>query len=200
MSVEPLKRYQTLTIVFLIGNLFVMGVDQYFINTNNFNPQQFFKSVPFPAVSVIGSYVLNGLLSSELKYKIVFLRWKNPLPGSRLKQTIRNDSRFTLDRVVEKFGPIPEDPKDQNVFWFQKIYKPIQNEEKVRNTHKSFLLTRDLTGISALLLIASIIYVATFSSGLWIIFVLVIEFLLLRLAASNYGKRLVCTVIANNLD
>jgi hypothetical protein len=87
----------------------------------------------------IGLYLLVLLLCSifpaSLKHSIVFLRWKNPLPGSRaFTEWCYRDERVSKEELVKRYGELPTDPGEQNRLWY-KIYKEKQNETVVYSSH-----------------------------------------------------------------
>ncbi|MFD1735406.1 hypothetical protein ACFSCX_02405 [Bacillus salitolerans] len=194
---ENLKNYQPHIFAFIIINLLIIGIDNFLsIDIKNIDKPAIVRIVSMPSIAVLSAYVVNGLLTSEMKFRIVFFKWKNPLPASRLLKVIKKDSRFEIEQVIEKFGEIPIDPIKQNAYWYQKIYKINQDKEKIRDAHRNFLMTRDLTAICLIFFIASIINVILFSGSINQILIIFIEFFLLRYVASNYGHRLVTTSVA----
>ncbi|MCM3381222.1 hypothetical protein CHH77_16760 [Shouchella clausii] len=198
---ENLKSYNTTLFSFVILNiLLVVGLDSYLaLSMDKLNTETLIKFLPLPSIVLLSTIVLNGILSSNLKYKLVFMRMSNPLPASRLQETLRNDHRVSIDQVTKKFGPIPNEPKQQNMYWYQKIYKHAQNSEKVRDIHKKFLMTRDLTAMCFMILIFSILNTLILT-GTWIhVFIILGEYLIIRLVAANYGKRFVATVVAESI-
>ncbi|WP_106496142.1 hypothetical protein [Lentibacillus sp. Marseille-P4043] len=194
-----LKNYNLTLLSFVIVNLLLVGLDNYLaLSMDKLNQKTFIKLLPLSSIVILSTIILNGALSSNLKYKLVFLKVKNPLPASRLYETLNNDYRVTIDQISEKYGPIPKDPKQQNIYWYQKIYKPNQDSEKVYDIHKKFLMTRDMTAICFMIFMFSIVY--TLFSGTWLHMVVIfIELLVIREVAANYGKRFVCTVVAESI-
>lgn len=144
--------------------------------------------------------VLNGVLPSNLKASIVFWRLKNPLPGTRVFSGLaQSDPRIDIEKISKRHGSIPSDPLNQNRLWF-KIYKTYENKVAVLESHKNYLLTRDLTSMSVLFLIicsvARILVSASYSLKFGYIAFLVIQYILLTIVARNYGNRFACTVLA----
>src|SRR5689334_18139634 len=69
--------------------------------------------------------VLNAQLSAEMKSRVVFVRWRNPLPGcSAFSRYAKNDVRISFSAIQRLFGPLPEDPREQNALWY-KLYKSV---------------------------------------------------------------------------
>ena len=74
--------------------------------------------------------ILNGIVSSELKPKLVFWKIKNSLPGSHAFTKHIADPRINPDALQSKHGILPIQPEEQNRLWY-KIYK--KNEKKIVN-------------------------------------------------------------------
>ena len=152
------------------------------------------------ALAPIISIVLNGLLSSSVKAVLVFWRIKYPLPGSRVFSNLaKKDLRINLEKIREKYEYLPEDPVEQNHLWY-KIYKTNESKITVLDSHKNYLLCRDLAGISIIFFIIfsifSLIFVRTQAYIFYYILYLFIQYLILSIAAQNYGNRFVCNVLA----
>lgn len=144
--------------------------------------------------------VLNGLISSNLKSILVFWRIKNPLPGSRVFSEIASsDPRIDISVLERKIDHLPDDPIKQNQLWYR-IYKKHQEENVIKDSHKNYLLSRDLTSLSFLFLIIYLLYliISKLINQSFLLFgaILVFEYVILALTAQNYGKRFVCNVLA----
>jgi hypothetical protein len=145
--------------------------------------------------------VLNGLLSADAKARLVFLRWLHALPGHRAfsKYAVR-DPRIDPS-ALEKVhgGPLPTDPPEQNRAWYR-IYKSVENDHAVRQVHQDFLLLRDYTGLSVLFVLfygaAGLYAIPSVKVALIYVLTLALQYVLVRQAASNYGVRMVTTVLA----
>ena len=146
------------------------------------------------------SIVLNGLLSSNVKTVLVFWRIKYSLPGSRVfSNLVKKDLRIDVEKIREKYGYLPEDPTEQNHLWY-KIYKIHESKITILDSQKNYLFCRDLTGISAIFLIIftifTLIFVRTQTYIFYYILYLFIQYLILSIAAQNYGNRFVCNILA----
>lgn len=144
--------------------------------------------------------ILNGQISSDIKYILIFWRLKNPLPACRAFSNFMNqDPRIDPEVLKTKLVTIPTEPIEQNRRWY-KIYKKHEDKRSVLDAHKKFLLTRELTGLSFLFLIVlAIVGILLFQSlKIWAFYVagLCLMFLLTSQAARNYGARLVTNVLA----
>lgn len=152
-------------------------------------------------IALVIATVLNGLVSADMKARLVFLRWRHALPGHRAfsKHAVR-DSRIDI-ATVEKLhgGQLPIDPAEQNRAWYR-FYKTVEHDHAVRQVHRDFLLLRDYTGLSAVFVvfygIAGLYAIPSLRIGLIYLLVLFVQYLVARQAASNYGIRMVTTVLA----
>jgi hypothetical protein len=128
------------------GNLLSSGVDEVIKQWRDLLPAGF---------GVVLAGVVNGLLSSDTKARLVFWRWAHPLPGSfAFSRYAQRDSRIDLAALEKRVGPFPSEPREQNARWY-KLYKSICNEPAVIDAHRYFLLTRDYSGIAFLLLLTA---------------------------------------------
>jgi len=153
------------------------------------------------SLAIVVTTVINGLLSPEAKARIVFLRWKNALPGHRaFTELAQKDSRIDLSRLKKACGSkLPNDPADQNSTWYR-LYKSVEKKPSVEHVQRDFLLMRDYAAFAALCIfvfvVAAFVEVESRQASLLYVVGLLIQFLLVRLAAANYGNRFVTTVLA----
>lgn len=152
------------------------------------------SSIPIVAI------VLSGVLSDTAKARLVFWRWRNPLPGCRaFTELIGTDPRIDVPALRKKLGELPTDPQAQNALWYR-LYKQQRTDVRVWEAHKIYLLTRDLTTISALFAVLFSAGVITASLGLktslLYIGALTAQYLLVASAARNYGERFVLNVLS----
>jgi hypothetical protein len=151
-------------------------------------------------VGLVVTTVLNGLLSRATKERLVFLRWRNALPGHRaFSEHATNTPTVDIEKLREKCGgAFPFDPAQQNRVCYR-LYKSVENDAAVRQVHGSFLLTRDYTGLSFLFFIfygAIAIYsVQGWTLKLIYILLLALQYFLARMAAENYAVSFVRTVL-----
>jgi hypothetical protein len=144
--------------------------------------------------------ILSGVLGDTGKARIVFWRWRNPLPGCRaFTELIATDPRIDVLALKQKVGPFPRKPHEQNALWYR-LYRGRKNELVVSQSHRIYLLTRDLAALAAL-------FVILFSTGLLLgavntktvtlyIAALVLQYFLVASAARNYGTRFVLNVLS----
>lgn len=144
-------------------------------------------------------FVLNGIVSSDIKAVLSFWRIKNPLPACRAFSFYADkDDRIDKIFLTSKFGQLPSLPKEQNSLWY-KIYKKHQENPVVKKSHKDFLLARDIASVAFLFFIVggvSILFL-TAEAVKWIyIIYLFIQFIVFAIVAQNHGKRFVCNALA----
>lgn len=151
--------------------------------------------------AVVIATVLNGLLSADAKVGVVFLRWKNALPGHRaFSRYAKADPRIDLVALRKTIGTeFPVNPVDQNRVWYR-IYKAVEAEPAVSQVHRDFLLLRDYTGLCVVLIIfygGVGFYIMNFTKpfALYLLF-LTMQYVVVRQAASRYGVRIVKSVLA----
>lgn len=148
--------------------------------------------------------IVVGVLSAQAdaitKARLVFMRWRDPLPASEaFTRWAASDPRIDTAALERKFGPLPADAKGQNALWYR-LYKSIEGDAAVEHAHREYLFTRDFHFLAALMLVAfSVLAVATFTGvGKTLVYlaILAAQFLMTGQAARNHGRRLVCTVLA----
>lgn len=152
-------------------------------------------------LAVLVTTVANALVGPEAKYRLVFLRWHHALPGHRaFTEHGPRDPRVDLSKVKRLLGnKVPQDPEEQNKAWYR-LYKQVEKAPPVESVHRDFLLLRDYTALSALFVLAlgavAAFAVRPITVLLGYLCLLILQFLLVRLAAANCGKRFVTTVLA----
>jgi hypothetical protein len=105
-------------------------------------------------LATVVTTIANGLLSADMKARLVFLRWHHALPGNRaFSKYAQRDPRIDqarLARLVDKKS-LPS-PEAENAAWYR-LYKEVHNDPSVQQVHREFLLLRDYAGLAALFLI-----------------------------------------------
>jgi hypothetical protein len=140
-----------------------------------------------------------GVLGDTAKARLVFWRWKHPLPGCRaFSSLLKNDPRINADALRAKFGKFPREARAQNALWFE-VYRRHSSASKVLESHRVYLLTRDMTAVAAVFLIAfsAVMLTTPTSRGVIGIYALALlaQYLLAATAARNYGNRFALNVI-----
>jgi hypothetical protein len=93
--------------------------------------QTLFENLLPIGVALIVATVLTGLLTSEVKARLVFLRWHHALPGPRAfgVHSLR-DPRIDVAALEKIHGAaFPVDPVEQNRAWYR-IYKTMENDRQ----------------------------------------------------------------------
>jgi hypothetical protein len=144
--------------------------------------------------------VLNAQLSPETKARIVFLRWRNPLPGCEaFTKHAQGDPRVDLTALESVCGTLPTTPREQNALWY-KLYKSVGSDPSVTQAHRAFLFARDYACLAlfacVVLGVAGVLQIPSGRTALIYLAVLIGQFLLARRAARNHGVRFVTTVLA----
>jgi len=150
--------------------------------------------LPVPAL------LLSSLLSSNLKAILVFWRWQHPLPGARAFSVhAPADPRIALDRLRKNVGEFPQDPREQNSRWYA-LYREVQGEAPVQDSHGQYLLFRDLAAVSLLLALAAPLALLAAQSATGIVLGTAAFFLTQYLLAAQAGRiagvRMVRNVLA----
>jgi hypothetical protein len=143
--------------------------------------------------------ILAGVLGDVGKARLVFWRWKDPLPGCRaFSKLADNDSRIDMTGLRSKLGEFPSEPKAQNALWYR-LYRKHGAALRVLQAHKVYLLTRDMTAISAFfaIVMSTSIFLQTATARIGTIYAvaLIAQYLLIATAARNYGERFVTNVL-----
>jgi hypothetical protein len=144
--------------------------------------------------------VANGLLSADMKARLVFLRWHYALPGHRaFSKYGPADPRIDMNQLKRLLGNLPDAPQAENKLWYR-AFKEVENTPEVAHIHREFLFMRDYTGFAALFLlglgIASVFFMPSWKTTLVYFCALVLQFFIVRNVAATYGVRFVCTVLA----
>ena len=158
------------------------------------------RLVPALLVSILTG-IINAQVDSNNKARLVFWKWRHPLPGSRAFTEYANtDSRIDSDTLKKHQDPLPTNPRKQNALWF-KWYQECQDEPSILQVHREYLFTRDYAAISFLLLLGfgslALWQTESINVAVTYISILAVQYLLVRRAASNHGVRFVTSVMAN---
>jgi hypothetical protein len=151
--------------------------------------------------------VINGLIDTKTKHRLIFWKWQHPLPGCEAYTVhAKNDERFTEIDVSRELGVSATemaDPRKQNAHWYSKVFYPTQDKPAVQQAERNFLFTRDYTAISFIMFIALGVsgYFVINSASRWVLYSggLILQYLLVRWAARNYGIETVTNAIAARL-
>lgn len=144
--------------------------------------------------------ILSSLISADHKAILVFWRFKFPLPGSRAFSVYApEDHRIDLAKLKKNIGEFAVDPRDQNAQWYR-LYKQIDSDPSIVDSHKNYLLFRDIAAMSILLV--PMLPVAMYFIGVDATSILIsaafffFQYLVSALSARTTGIRFVKNVLA----
>ncbi len=158
----------------------------------------------FAAILALVTFILNGLLTAKFKFILVFWSKEYFYPGCRIfTDLINNDNRIDKSLLVAKYGELPTEPNAQNTLWYR-IFKKYEFDSMIFESHRNFLISRDLTGLSflsfiiygAMAIVSMFVYDISIKRFLFYIIFLLCQYLLLVVVSRNYGERFACNVIA----
>ena len=152
-----------------------------------------------PLLSIVVMAV-DSIPGPYVKAVLVFWRVRDPLPGSRVfdKAQLDRDPRIDKARLRARAGGrCPQSALEQNRLWY-KLYRTVENDARALGVHKDYLVLRDITWFSVLLLIAALASAAIVRtpSSAWATLACTLLYVLIRHAAAERGARSVGTVLA----
>lgn len=144
--------------------------------------------------------VVSGILSPQIKATLVYWRIYHALPAHRAFSVYcKKDTRINLTALEKKIGSFPVDPDDQNRQWYR-LYKENSEKTIVVSSHRSFLLSRDLAGASAIATVILPLSLLLYTKILWnavgLFLILLTHYITITLVARNHGESFVCNVLA----
>jgi hypothetical protein len=153
-------------------------------------------AVCIPIVTI----VLTGALDDTSKARLVFWRWRDPLPGCRaFTELVKTDPRIDVPALKEKHGELPRRAPAQNALWYR-LYRTHTGCLQVSEGHRLYLLTRDMATLAAtfISLFPIGILLASINRRLLLAYIaaLLLQFVVVATAARNYGTRFVLNVLA----
>lgn len=143
--------------------------------------------------------LLNALLDSNAKARLVFWRWSCPMPGAEaFTKWGPRDDRVDMTAVGLKFGPLPHDRAAQNKLWYR-LYQTVQTLPAVEQVHREFLLARDIASLTVILFLvlapAAFVFMPVVTAAVYV-GALLVEYAIATRAARVHGARFVTTVLA----
>lgn len=187
-------------VLLYIGFAMANGFDWSFANSMEISTNGI--KIKNPTISLfvyILALFLTYLLPSEWKHRLIFLRWRYPLPGCRIFSDLMiKDLRISREELVREHGKLPTGADKQNKLWY-KIYKTKQSDKVVLNSHGRWLLFRDLFAISFILFLPSIFFTFWNNDLMKALIFMLLYIVLLAVSwicARNTGERFACNVLA----
>jgi hypothetical protein len=152
------------------------------------------------AVLPVVVLLLTGLLSHEVKARLVYWKIKNPLPGSEaFTKYAPADARIDMKALEKNVGALPTDPSEQNAMWYR-LYRLVRDEPAVSHAHKLYLMYRDMAAMSLIvtpLVPLAMWYAAASPGSRWIAAsFLALQYAVCAISARHSGTRFVCNVLA----
>jgi hypothetical protein len=192
--------YSFIVLNIVIGYVFLFLTSPTLDNINGFLEKVTAKQSIFTLTIPFLALILTNLVSSNNKARIVFFRFSNPLPGSRaFTKLIFKDQRININKLKQNYSPFTIEAEKQNALWY-KLYKLNIEKITVIESHKKFLLMRDLTSISFILFcFIPVVYVfidVKWGDAIKYIGYLFLQLTLLGVSANNLGVRFTCNVLA----
>lgn len=200
-SGKSLKRRNVTWLVATgIVDVVVLSVVAFHVPLDSLTTQMAAVRSGLTALLPIPILVLSYLIPQNLKAQLVFWRWKNPLPGSRaFSKYAPADPRIDLVALKKNVGSFPETEKEQNATWYR-LYKLVQSDVAVIESHQNFLLFRDIAAMSLCLVptvpIGFLCMGVSKSTALLSAVVFLVQYLATALASRNNGIRFVQNVLA----
>lgn len=191
-------------IVFLIWNIAVFlvasnGMPTFWVSIKDRISELGTQGSLFSFLTPLVLVVVCDLLPTSWKATLVFWRFRNALPGCRaFSKFAKCDPRIDESLLLKKLDKVPISARDENAAWYR-WYKVVQDNVIVKESHKQFLLNRDLAGIAFLFFVfGTPALIPAGSSALNICFYAAItslQFIIFSIVARNHGNRFVCNVL-----
>lgn len=156
--------------------------------------------------------LIDGVISSDLKNKMLTFWNKKPLPAETIFSEIKKnnkDKRFNSEQIkktyTEIYTDLPEPEEERRQFenekWYD-IYGKHRDSSMIRISHRDYLLMRDMYVFSVVSFILYFLFlIFKWYSFEWqFIIYLVILVILTRISAKNKAKRFVYNVIAIDIS
>jgi hypothetical protein len=146
--------------------------------------------------------LLASILPSNWKAILVYWKITEALPGHEaFTKYGPSDPRVDLELLRKNVGAFPSDRREQNAMWYR-LYRRVATEPSVLDSHKLFLLFRDMAAISILLAVlvpVAFVLLGVQDKFVWVsLAVFLTQYLAAALAARHSGIRFVTTVLAEH--
>lgn len=205
-----IKDYDGILTKFVFFNLLMILIIMSLINMKNTDSfLDVLEKVLSSGIGLIAASIfallMNGILKTDYKNWIIFWKFKQPLPSYRVfGHLVKNDHRIDFNELSTKYNPLPVDPELQHKLWY-KLLKTHPDDEIILQSHRDYLLYRDLTAIIFLMSVVNfIIFIALKIIGrnisILIILVFLSEYIILVVAARNKAERFVLNVVSCDLS
>ena len=155
-------------------------------------------------LAAAGVVILNGLLSPNIKARIVFWWRRHPHPAMcAYSKLSRNDIRISMEQLREvEGGLLPTSPVQQNRSWYRH-YGLVQNDPAILSLHRDYLYARDYSSMIVIFGVPMIIFgfISSEDGNAFPYYAafMALQYALVTRAAVQYGDRFVTTAIAKSL-
>ncbi|MDD4438873.1 MAG: hypothetical protein PHS04_12690 [Tissierellia bacterium] len=207
---RSIKNYDTILSKFVFFNILIILIVMSLVNIKNYVTAWdilqgiLFNGIGLTTVSIL-AILLNGVLKTDYKNLLIFWKSKHSLPSYFVFSKLsKKDDRIDFDELSNTYAPLPEEPELQHRLWY-KILKKYPDDEMILQSHRDYLMYRDLTAILFLLIVLYIvIFIIMKLAGVNIlslpIIVYMVEYFLLVISTRNKAERFVLNVIACDLS
>ncbi|WBX94950.1 hypothetical protein [Pseudoxanthomonas mexicana] len=111
--------------------------------------------------------LLTDTLSHKAKARLVFWRWRDPLPGCRAFSTyLKEEDHIDEKALAKNIGKFPSDSRAAGARWYE-LYNLVRNRGNVIETHKKYLRYRDMAAMSIALLFVVPVCLQLAVGSLW---------------------------------
>jgi hypothetical protein len=203
------EKNQTQLITFVLANAIGLGVllqgfRQVLMlldSVTKGNVAVIFRLVAIPAGLALLIGILGWAVPRRWKETVIFWRIdRNCLPSSRAFSVIAlNDPRIDRKRLAKKHGPLPNEPGQQTVLWYN-LYRKNAENGAVEDAHCAYLRYREMTALAvtimAVFLVAAGLVHPPGRAIVLGISVIAAQYLLLLVAARHAAGHFVSNVLA----
>lgn len=159
---KNLKDKNKLMLATLMGApLLLILVLQIGLDNTKATIDYFIAAAGLIAISSAVLVMMSDAIPQTLKHKLVFLRLWNELPGHRCDKLCFADPRLERAELESTWQHVFGNDisrKERNGLWYKHIYKPVMNTPQVQSAHQKFLLYRDTTAGSLVIMLLLIIW------------------------------------------
>ena len=203
------EKNQTQLITFVLANAIGLGVllqgfRQVLMlldSATKGNISVIFRLVAIPAGLALLIGILGWAVPRRWKETVIFWRIdRNCLPSSRAFSVMAlNDPRIDHKCLAKKHGPLPNEPGQQTVLWYN-LYRKNAENGAVEDAHCAYLRYREMTALAvtimAVFLVAAGLVHAPGRAIVIGVSVIAAQYLLLLVAARNAAGHFVSNVLA----
>ena len=209
---KELKSYVIGNIILILLGLKYIDSILFAIGTENYGATLEFltSSSLVSSLVYIYTYIIDALVPGDVKNIIIW--WNKGIPGNRVFSEIKKnnkDKRFTTEEVLEKYKFVYNEIKKkteterkniENSAWYS-AYQKNESSAQVFVSNRDWLLCRDMCVMTLWIIIGSILAFVSVKKmpPIWLLGVLIVEFIGTLIAARVKSIRFVYNVIAKDV-